>query len=365
MKRTRRRLTPFGLSFLDVMACGFGAVVLLVMILNGQILERREAKGDNLRGALDRARTLQEFAREDLAATRREVDETQLAEGELRREIEALESRILSEREKRAQAAARAGEIGKTLDRLARENRELAEKAEEAGKEEAATPDPGDRRLAFAGDGERQYLTGLKLGGARTLILIDVSASMLDEKIVNIVRRKLMPAEARRQAPKWTRAVRSFHWVVANLRPGQRFQAYAFNEKAVPVLAGTGGAWLSTGDAERLGGAIEAVRAVAPEGGTSLINALAVARKLSPRPDSIVLITDGLPTQGAAAGNTGVVTVDEREALFEAALRSVPPGIPVNTLLLPIEGDPTAAEAFWRMAIVSQGSFITPSRDWP
>jgi len=30
-----------------------------------------------------------------------------------------------------------------------------------------------------------------------------------------------------------------------------------------------------------------------------------------------------------------------------------------------MEGDAWAAAAFWALAINSQGSFMTPSRDWP
>jgi hypothetical protein len=30
-----------------------------------------------------------------------------------------------------------------------------------------------------------------------------------------------------------------------------------------------------------------------------------------------------------------------------------------------MEGDPSAAAAFWQLAIMTQGSFITPSGDWP
>jgi len=31
---SRRKVSPFSLSFLDIMFCGFGAVVLLVLVLN-------------------------------------------------------------------------------------------------------------------------------------------------------------------------------------------------------------------------------------------------------------------------------------------------------------------------------------------
>lgn len=63
------------------------------------------------------------------------------------------------------------------------------------------------------------------------------------------------------------------------------------------------------------------------------------------------------------AGTT--VTAVERLALFGKAAAALPDGIPVSTLLLPMEGDAYAAAAFWRLAIDSGGSFITPARDWP
>ena len=41
------------------------------------------------------------------------------------------------------------------------------------------------------------------------------------------------------------------------------------------------------------------LRRVVPQDGTSLENAFAAAQSLAPRPDNIILVTDGLPTQGA------------------------------------------------------------------
>ena len=48
---------------------------------------------------------------------------------------------------------------------------------------------PGRNLRSFAGDGDRQYLSGLKVGGKRIFLLVDASASMLAEDIVNAVRR--------------------------------------------------------------------------------------------------------------------------------------------------------------------------------
>ena len=58
----------------------------------------------------------------------------------------------------------------------------------------------GDKVREFVGDGNRQYLTGLKLGGERVLILVDGSASMLADNVVNAIRRRNMSAEQRREA---------------------------------------------------------------------------------------------------------------------------------------------------------------------
>jgi hypothetical protein len=59
-----------------------------------------------------------------------------------------------------------------------------------------------------------------------------------------------------------------------------------------------------------------------------------------------------------------MVKPEQRARYFVQALRELPP-IPVNVLLFPMDGDPFAAEAFWRLAFQSNGSFMAPSRDWP
>jgi hypothetical protein len=54
-----------------------------------------------------------------------------------------------------------------------------------------------------------------------------------------------------------------------------------------------------------------------------------------------------------------------RLKLFERALGKLPPGVPVNVILLPMEGDPLAPGAFWTLARRTNGAFLSPARDWP
>jgi hypothetical protein len=51
--------------------------------------------------------------------------------------------------------------------------------------------------------------------------------------------------------------------------------------------------------------------------------------------------------------------------LFERAIAQLPRSIPVNVILAPMEGDPMAASAFWQLAQLTSGAFLSPAEDWP
>ncbi len=55
---------------------------------------------------------------------------------------------------------------------------------------------PGDKVRTFVGDGDRS----LKVGGQRIFVLVDASSSMLDETIVNIIRRRNLPGSLKIRA---------------------------------------------------------------------------------------------------------------------------------------------------------------------
>jgi len=362
--KKRRTDSSFSLSYLDVMCCGFGAVVLLVMLINGQTLQARNETHKDLRAELERVTLLQEFADAHLAELRSEVDALERADNDAQLQAAQLRTRISEKQQESSGSDQTAQQQQKEIEQLKNKKASL-ETSIQQHKETETQPLSGRQLVGFDGEKKRQYLTGLKLGGEHTLILVDASASMLDESIVNVVRRKLMDESIRRRSPKWLRAVRTLQWLLANLQPNKKFQVYYFNTTALPAVNGTGNQWLSTGDPELLKGALSAVGNLAPLGGTNLHNAFDVIRQMNPQPDSVILLTDGLPTQGPGRTVSASITGKEREDLFNSAVRGLPQGVPINTLLFPIEGDPAAAAAFWGLAITTRGSFITPSRDWP
>jgi len=86
---------------------------------------------------------------------------------------------------------------------------------------------------------------------------------------------------------------------------------------------------------------------------------------LSPPPDNVYLITDGLPTQGSRGAKGATVSGRQRMSLFNDAVRRLPKNVTVNVILFPLEGDPAASGAFWDLAQSTGGSYLAPAPDWP
>lgn len=360
----RRSITPFSLSFLDIMFCGFGAVVLLVLIMNANAVSEREQVFADHRSEIVRLEREMivvtdglETARGKLEAVDRQLESRRATAMATKRAIEQAELET-------ARLQSRAAELREQNSAATSALRDLEQKKTEA-QEKVADRERGQQIHQVTGDGERQYLTGLRLGGRRILVLLDASASMLDETIVNVVRRKHMSDAEKRRSPKWRRAVATTEWIIANLPRDIRFQVYTFSTTAGPVHAASLGTWMETGREDDVRSVIEAVRAVVPAGGTSLYQAFDAAARMAPRPDNIILVTDGLPTQGVSKPRGSTVTGEQRVAHFGRAKKELPQDVPVNTILFPMEGDAFAAAAFWKLAVDTEGSFLTPARDWP
>ncbi len=363
---SRRSGNVFGLSFLDAMTCGFGAVVLLYMVINASVGLRTDRLTGQLRGEVDR---LEEEVLDgqrrlvELRNSLRDVEQQEvIARGLSSRLIENLEALEIELATYDQTTLARR----KHIARLMADLKSLEESTRRLSASIPRDEPAGDRLRAFIGDGDRQYLTGLKVGGRRILILVDASASMLGETIVDVIRRRNLPDERKVLSDKWRHALASVDWLTTRIPRDSHFQVHAFNETAWAVTPGTDGVWLDGGDAEALNEAVTRVKQVVPGKGTSLLNAFASAARLQPRPDNIILLVDGLPTIGRTPpGGGGRVSPERRLKLFDDAFDALPRGIPVNTLLFPMEGDPKAASAFWQLAMATRGSFLSLSEDWP
>jgi hypothetical protein len=342
-----------------------GAVVLLFMVINAGVGIRSEELTADLSAEVNRLEVEVLDRYKQLVELRNSVRETDnrvvVSRGLARRIIEQIQ--LL-----RVELATYDGTTISQREHINRLQADLKSLEEDTKRYSGGTPSeetPGRNIRSFIGDGDRQYLTGLKVGGQRILILVDASASMLGSTIVNIVRRRNLPDDVKIRARKWQQAVDTVDWITTQIPTGSQFQIYVFNEQARAVVNGTDGTWLDSARREQLDGAVAALKKVVPRRGTSLYHAFAAIKTLRPRPDNIILLVDGLPTQGRTPPKKSKVSGKERVKLYNRALDELTPGIPINVILFPMEGDPVAASAFWKLAIATRGSYLSPSEDWP
>ena len=297
----RRETNIFSLSLLDCICCGFGALILFHMIIASRSGQRYEKVTETLQAEVDKRQKEVLDGNERLVELRnsfREIEEKRAA-------AQGLSTRILETlKQIEAELATYDAQTVAQREHVNKLKADLKSLEEGTKRYSGGTPSqevPGRNVRSFVGDGDRQYLTGLKVGGKRIFILADASSSMLAEDIVNAVRRHLFPPQTRLRARKWRHAVRSVDWLAAQMPRESQFQLYVFNTKARPVLAGTDGVWLAAKDRATVDKAIVALGQTAPDGGTSLFHAFAATKAMSPPPDNIILLTDGLPTQGEDA----------------------------------------------------------------
>jgi len=335
------------------MSCGLGAVILVLMLVKHDV-EHVSDESERLTADLERLKKTEE----ELSA---QVVDVLRAKAATAGDLEALESEV-----SRVQRELNQKQVEITERRSEEKTLEETIKSIEV---EDNTDVIEDRQT-----GEENYLIGLRVEGKRIAILVDSSASMTDEKLIDIIRRKNMSAVDRVQAPKWQRTRRVANWLLARLPRDTSVQVVSFNETAqVLGTAGTSG-----GDASGLGRIAGDLGRVVPGGATNLAAGLkAIA---SHKPTDIYLITDGLPTAGnsgykslnpfsdcsALWGGSASISGECRARLFRHTINNAGlEKVRTNVILLPLEGDPDAAAYYWRWTALTNGLTISPAETWP
>lgn len=365
MKRRRGELNVFSMSFLDAITAGFGCVVLLFMLVSQNALVDSRAAVDDREAEARRWELRVLTGQKNLVAIRERL-EAQLRDWTAL--LAVRENLVTDVQEMQTQLAALTEDSAARQAAIERLRQELAtlEKESQALPATVENPDADGTRLrSFVGEGNRQYLTGLRMGGRRVVILVDTSTSMLDRTLVNVLRRRNMAPEQQRRAPKWQQVVNTVDWLTTQLEPGTQVQIIGFSDKATWLIPESEGKWITIVDGSELDAPVEALRASYPQGGTSLHAGFNAIKTLEPKPDNIYLLVDGLPTMGDVTPTRPGVTARDRLDHYNRAVRQLPVGVPVNTILFAMEGDPDAAPAYWLLAIRTGGSMLAPAEDWP
>ena len=362
--RKRRAFEVFTLSFLDCICCGFGAVVLFYTIVQAHAGAKEVIRIDQLTGEVRKLEEEVKVGIRNLVLIKNALEKTD----EDAEAAKARAARVAAELKKMQETSVHEGDTIAKREHIYKLIADIKSLEEGNKRLQGGALDKGpagDRIKAFRGRGERRYISSLRIKGKRVLVLLDTSASMMEDDVVKVIRLRNQPEAARKLAPKWRRAVDMVEWVSAQLPANSQFQVYGFNVKAKAVVADTQGKWLDSNDPRAINNVLTATRNIVPGDGTSLVNAFISARTINPQPDQIILITDGLPTQGSVPPSRKFINVRDREKLFDDAAKTVTRDMPMDIVLLPMKGDLLAAHAYWRLARKTGGSYVIPSRDWP
>lgn len=350
------------MAFLDVMACGLGAAILLFLIVKHHTGTAVEPD------AGERAAAKEE---ETLAALRQEADTLAGRIEEAERESrERRDGQARTEpRDASREDADRARLAG--IERAIRDAR--ARNAALRNEVESIDPNQAADVVEDVQGGEEEYLLGLRVEGRRIAILLDRSASMTDERLIDVIARKVRSDAEKKRGPKWRRTLRTARWLLHRLPAGSEVAVIAFNDRATVLH---GGAWADGRDRAVLQGLFGELDRLVPTGATNLEAGLQALARLSPAATDVYVVIDGLPTQsvsspgllsGCSGNAKGKVTGACRKRLFYASLKNSapPPGRKVHVILLPLEGDPEAAPAYWSWTAQAGGLLMTPARGWP
>ena len=367
-------MAGFGLSFLDVLCCGLGSTVLLLLIVKHGPAETEAA---------DAAYVVERTQRAEADIVAAQARRSQLQSQRAAQE-NALAARFAALQAASEQQSAQASAHAALLEALKSERAKLRANAAKLRESQAVPPVPQPPAEPQAG---KRQLTGINVQADRVAIFLDRSGSMLHRSLVEIIRLRASGPAYMRGAKKWTGAQRAALWAYRQVPREGRFQVFTYAEDLRDLdgrVVSPGGAlgWRvksdAGGDAERIE---QALAQGTPGGATDLRQAFEAAGRLSPKPQQVLILTDGFPTlpgtkrlsslrgcRGSNRGAKAVLSPTCRASVYLDAVEVVErrlANVPIDVILYPLDGDADAVRGYWLLTALSGGRLLTPAEGWP
>ena len=360
-----------GLSFLDVLCCGLGAAILLLLIVKheGPILSSEQI--DLMAGP--KVQRLEKQL-QSLAADRQALD-MRLAS------LDARKAVLMSQEVSHQKGL---NELESTFSKL---RIDLAGETARLNQLNAFEEEL-DKRIVEESSGRREVvvekfgaLDGIRMGGSdRVVILLDVSASMLHWNLVEIIRLQVGLDANLSAASKWNQSILAAQFAYETIDKDARFKLLRFSESVFDLNDDSldGKEKLFWDNKSGLhDGLVERLSQQKPRKGTNLYKALDAVRKLIPKPTRILIITDGLPSKidgrsrlkGCSRSKSAVSRVSS-ECRLSVGIKSVEvltgklAKVPIDVILLPLDGDSEGIRFYSLITGISAGKLLTPSVDW-
>jgi septal ring factor EnvC (AmiA/AmiB activator) len=188
----KREFNILSMSFLDAITCAFACVILVYMIITANFDTQHETKLAVEQAEVDRVKLQVIVGGRNLAQLKDELERLVERWATSRGVREEIAAEITRTREELESVDADTEARREMIEQL-RKDLALLEVETENATAAISPTDAGNRIRSVRGEGTRQYLTGMRMGGERIVVLVDVSTSMLDRTLVNILRRRNMP----------------------------------------------------------------------------------------------------------------------------------------------------------------------------
>lgn len=342
MIRKRTVHLSSSMAFIDVMACGLGAVLLLFVVLDFQSEIQEE-----ITVVQETTETL------DIIPIQSENDNLQALISELQNQVGEINELIAETIVDKTQVSIRSAQLDDQLQNQVPESNEV------------------NRSTNLTGE-----LIGLKIEGSKILLIVDSSASMAFPTLVDVILGLADSTGAYLAAgPKWEQTKKIAEWVTDQAPDSSLIRVITYSDEVKAINA----AWQSktdlTADITSL------LDKVNPGGATNLNSVLRYVDENISDATDIYLITDGLPTKTSlsravfsvrACGINPLraqrlVSGECREAIFNSSISNFNNrgNARVNVILLPMEGDPKASPLYWSWVANLRGMLLSPTNQWP
>ena len=221
---------------------------------------------------------------------------------------------------------------------------------------------------------KKEYISGCNVTGNKIIFLLDTSMSMLSKEVIDIISLSLQSDKVKNNSSKWITGKNTIRWLIDNTPETSKILIAGFNTKVSYDVAP--GEWTRINERTSIEKQLINLFSNPPDKGTNLQNTI---KGLSEWEDvnSIYLITDSLPTQSNRKRNdptksrcfnndytSGTCRIKFFQQ-FAEELEKLSSSVKLNTILLPMSGDPDAPYYFSDLSTSTGGCFMTPSKNWP
>lgn len=366
----------FGLAFLDVLCCGLGAAVLLLLIVKH---EPPSVISENLISLVapqisayqNKTALLEQTIENERQEVLKLEQELALIKQDWK-QLDQMSSGFVNQYMTLIQEVDKQKSRQKSLEDALEASAQVAERTVKTKEDEPRLP--------------QGAIEGIQLNGIdRVAILFDTSTSMLHRSLVEIIRLRISTPDIKKQSKKWRQSTGVLKWSIETISKNMRYKVLTFSDKVFELdgneVQGSLIDWNRKSDGVNDILKIHSqIDQLLPAKGTDLSIALDAVSRLIPRPNKILIVTDGLPSlitkvsreelKGCPKRKSRKNNLIDGSCRLSVAIESIDSlsqrlaGVPVDVILFPLDGDRDAIRFYSLVTSISSGRLLTPSPDW-